>query len=85
MLYNHMNARGAGVYDVDTLEKLNHVVEVKTRAAWVKVLRQPTLIDPSGKGLVSDRIRYRSIHAIRGDEAMPCLFHCYGRQDAPAS
>lgn len=34
MLYTPENARGASVYDVDALEKLNKVVEVNTRAGW---------------------------------------------------
>lgn len=79
MLYTAENARGATVYDVDAMEKLDEVVEVNTRAGWIKVVRQPFLIDPRGNELVCDRIRFRSIYAIRGDEAAPCLFHCYGR------
>lgn len=79
MLYTAENARGASVYNVDTLEKLDNVVEVNTRAGWVKVLRQPALVDPRGKGLVCDRIRFQSIYMIRGQESLPCLFHCYGR------
>lgn len=79
MLYTPENARGASVYDVDALQKLDKVVEVNTRAGWVKVLRRPVLIDPHGKGFVCDRIRFRSIYAIQGDEMAPCLFHCYGR------
>ena len=79
MLYTPENARGASVYDVDALQKLDEVVEVNTRAGWVKVARIPLLFDPRGNGVVCDRIRFRSIYAIRGDEAAPCLFHCYGR------
>ncbi|WP_313233997.1 hypothetical protein [Delftia acidovorans] len=79
MLYNHMNARGADVYDMDARQKLAKVVEVNTRAGWIKVLREPALVDPRGKSLVCDRIRFRSIYAIRGLESQPCLFHCYGR------
>lgn len=79
MLYTPENARGASVYDVDALQKLDEVVEVNTRAGWVKVARRPLLLDPRGDSVVCDRIRFRSIYAIRGDEAAPCLFHCYGR------
>ena len=79
MLYTAENARGASVYDVDTQQKLDKVVEVNTRAGWVTVLRQPLLVDPRGNEFVCDRIRFRSIYAIRGDEAAPCLFHCYSR------
>lgn len=81
MLYNHLNARGAAVYDVDAKDKLEEVVEVNTRAGWVKVMRQPLLVDPSGTGFVCDRIRFRSIYAIQGQEQAPCLFHCYGRMN----
>lgn len=48
MLYTHKNAGGATVYDVDTKEKLDEVVEVNTRAGWVRVMRAPALADPRG-------------------------------------
>lgn len=78
MLYTAENARGASVYDVDTLEKLDKVVEVSTSQGWVKVHRHPIEMDSRGRA-ISNKIRFRSIYVIRGDEAAPCLFHCYGR------
>lgn len=78
MLYTAENACGARVYDVDAMEKIGKVVEVSTSQGWVKVHRHPLEMDSRGR-FISNKIRFRSIYAIRGDEAAPCLFHCYGR------
>lgn len=79
MLYTAENARGATVYDVDAMEKIGKVLEVSTSQGWVKVHRHPLEMDSRGR-FISDKIRFRSIYAIRGDEEAPCLFHCYGRK-----
>ncbi|MGW8422458.1 hypothetical protein [Comamonas sp. HJ-2] len=78
MLYTPENARGASVFDVDAKEEIRKVLEVSTSQGWVKVHRHTLDTDSRGRFL-SDKIRFRSIYAIRGDEAAPCLFHCYGR------
>ena len=79
MLYTPANARGAQVIDMDTLKPMDRVLEVNTRAGWVKVVPDPSRIDALGQ-LLGERIRFRSIYPIFGGATMPCLFHCYGRQ-----
>ncbi|WP_343739654.1 hypothetical protein [Delftia tsuruhatensis] len=82
MLYSHKNAAGATVVDMDSGKVLSKVLEVNTRAGWVKV--HPTLrLDAQGRA-VGERIRFGSIYAIQGLESMPCLFHCYGREQSQA-
>jgi len=79
MLYNHENAAGATVVDMDSGKVLSKVLEVNTRAGWVKAHRNPLGLDAQGR-VAGERIRFGSIYAIQGLESMPCLFHCYGRQ-----
>lgn len=78
MLYNAKNARGARVVDMDSGKTLAKVLEVNTRAGWVKVHHEPLRLDAQGRPL-GERIRFGSIYAIQGLELMPCLFHCYRR------
>jgi len=78
MLYNAQNARGATVVDMDSGQTLCRVLQVNTRAGWVKVHHHPLRLDTQGRA-VGERIRFGSIYAIQGLESMPCLFHCYGR------
>lgn len=79
MLYTAENARGATVYDVDSMQEIRKVLEVSTSQGWVKVHRHPLEMDSRGR-FISDKIRFRSIYAIQGKERVPCLFHCYGRE-----
>lgn len=85
MLYTHHNARGADVYDVGTGERLSRVTEIDTKNGWVKVGHDPWRLTPDGKGVLTRRIRFRSIYPIFAGQGMPVLFHCYGRRDATAS
>lgn len=78
MLYNAQNARGATVVDMDSGKPLAQVMEVNTRAGWVKVSHRPLRLDAQGR-VAGERIRFGSIYVIQGLESMPCLFHCYGR------
>lgn len=78
MLYNAQNARGATVVDMDSGQTLYRVLEVNTRAGWIKVHQHPLRLDAQGR-VAGERIRFGSIYAIQGRESMPCLFHCYGR------
>lgn len=78
MLYTHMNTRRAKVVDMDSLSEIRQVLEINTKAGWVKVAQQPFTLDPQGR-IASERIRFRSIYPIRGRELLPVLFHCYGR------
>lgn len=80
MLYTHANARGAQVIDMDVKTPIGRVLEVNTKAGWVKVGYNPPRINPKGTGVIGERIRFRSIYSIHGLESMPVLFHCYGRQ-----
>ncbi|MBO0987564.1 hypothetical protein INR38_18890 [Delftia sp. SD018] len=79
MLYNHENAASAMVVDMDSGKVLSKVLEVNTRAGWVKVHHHPLCLDAQGR-VAGERIGFGSIYAIQGLESMPCLFHCYGRQ-----
>lgn len=82
MLYTHENvALPCRVFDVDTKEEIKHVAEVNPKAGWLKVHEHPLRLDGHGQ-VASKRIRFRSIHAIKGLEGAPCLFHCYGRLHA---
>lgn len=78
MLYNHENAAGAMVVDMDSGKVLSKVLEVNTRAGWVKVYHKPLRLDAQGR-VAGKRIRFDSIYAIQGLETLLCLFHCYGR------
>lgn len=78
MLYNHENAAGATVVDMDSGKVLSKVLEVNTRAGWVKAHHYPLRLDAQGR-VAGERIRFGSIYAIQGLESMPCLFHCYER------
>ena len=79
MIYNGTNAAGAMVMDVDAKQQIARVLEVNTRAGWVKVAPSPLKLDAQGR-IAGERIRFRSIYAIQGLEKRPCLFHCYGRK-----
>ena len=78
MLYTHANTKKAKVFDVDSKEEFHRVTEVSTSQGWLKVSRFPYEFDRKGN-IICDKIRFNSIHAIRGRESAPCLFHCYGR------
>ncbi|MDR2326451.1 MAG: hypothetical protein LBE51_13740 [Acidovorax sp.] len=82
MLYTHHNAAGATVHDVDTRERLSRVMEIDTKNGWVKVGYSPHRISPDGKGVLTRRIRFRSIYPIFAGQGVPVMFHCYGRRDA---
>lgn len=78
MLYNSNNASGSIVVDVEARQQLRQVLEVNTKAGWVKVAHDPVRSDAQGR-VIGERIRFRSIYPIWGLELRPCLFHCYGR------
>lgn len=79
MIYTADNAYGATVYDVNRKEKLLHVMSVNDSAGWVLVAEQPVCAT-AHRHIASRRIRFDAIHAIKGSEPRPVLFHCYGRQ-----
>jgi hypothetical protein len=80
MLYNGHNAVGATVYDVNTKAKLWQVVSVDTDKGEVVRHHEPIRVE--GNEIATYTERYRSIHAIRGHEPRPVLFHCYDRLSA---
>lgn len=78
MIYDYSNAPGATVHDMDASTEIGHVLATNPQAGWVLVAELPLRASIHGH-IASRRIRFRSIHAIQGDEWAPCLFHCYGR------
>lgn len=80
MIYNYENARGATVHDMDTGKKIGRVVSVDTEHASVEVTHDPVRVAEDGDTIVTETLRFRSVHAIQGMEPRPVLFHCYGRQ-----
>ncbi|MDH0776347.1 hypothetical protein N5C96_23335 [Delftia tsuruhatensis] len=84
MRFNSTNCqRGAKVHDVDANAEIKFVLELNAGAGWVLVADQPPKASQYGQ-VISRRIRFRSIYAIQGLESMPCLFHCYGREQSQA-
>lgn len=79
MIYDSGNVmHQTRVYDVDTKEEIRDVMEINTSAGWIKVVERP-IRATSHHHIASKRIRFDAIHAIKGAEPAPCLFHCYGR------
>lgn len=78
MLYTHANTTKAKVFDVDTKEEFRRVLEVCTDEGWIKVHKRDGL-KLYVEEIATEKIRFQSIHAIKGLESKPCLFHCYGR------
>ena len=78
MIYDHTNAAGAPVHDMDANSELRYVMAINPQAGWVLVAEHPLRPNAYGHFAVR-RIRFRAIHPIHGEELAPCLFHCYGR------
>lgn len=78
MIYNHHNAQGADVYNVDTKEKIGSVMEVHLARREVTCALQPPRVDHYG-ALETQKIKFRSIYPIFGGGLYLVLFHCYGR------
>ena len=79
MLYDHSNAQGALVYDMDSGQQIKCVESVDTEQSCVTVFSQPIRIAEDGDTIVTEAMRFRAVHAIQGMELRPVLFHCYGR------
>lgn len=77
-IFNHHNAKGATVSDVDTMQIFDDVMIVNTAEGWIEIIDPPLRVDHEDK-IVVQRIHFRAIHAIRGGDIYPRLFHCYGR------
>jgi hypothetical protein len=80
MIYNCKNAGGASVYDVETKERLDHVMSIDTDAGEVLRAEHPARV--VGGQLATFTQKFTTIYPIRGGGARPVLFHCYGRLPA---
>lgn len=78
MLYDHRNASGAAVYDVEALAQLHEVVEIDTDAGTVEFFVRPLRVN-SHEMLETFKVKFRAIYPIFGGARDPLLFHCYGR------
>ena len=79
MIYTARNSIAARVYDVDTKQELKQVVQIDDEAGVVVVAHDPIRVNAAGNEVDTFEAKYRAIHAIRGVDPLPCLFHCYGR------
>lgn len=79
MLYNHTNARGATVHDIEAAEKIYGVKNVDTDAGIVTAFHWPVRRSAGSDELETYELRFATIHPIYGGGKRPCLFHCYGR------
>ena len=79
MIYDHNNAVGASVYDVDTGEVIRHVMLIDMDKLEVVQASQPLRVNLLGNAIETESIRFRSIYPIFGGQWRPQLFHCYGR------
>lgn len=77
--YTRHNACGASVTDVEAGRRLERVMSVNTDTGEVECCHYPYRIKPGTDQVDTYTERFRSIHAIFGDERKPVLFHCYGR------
>ena len=79
MIYDPGNCMpGTAVADVDTMEQIARVMTIDTEANTVTCAHYPYRAD--GEHVAAYTLRYRHIAAIRGQDPLPCLFHCYGLQ-----
>jgi hypothetical protein len=77
-VYNSRNsAGGTVVYNVDTKEKISQVLSIDTDRNVVECAHYPIEVTASGH-IATFEMKFRAIHAIRGADALPGLFHCYG-------
>lgn len=78
-VYNSRNvAPGTNVYEVETKQKILQVLSIDTDRNVVECAHDPLEVIASGD-IATFEIKFRAIHAIRGTNALPGLFHCYGR------
>lgn len=66
------------VFDVERLQEIKPVLSIDTERGVVVVAEQPYRI--GGYDIATQELRFSAIHPIQGLEPLPCLFHCYGRQ-----
>ena len=80
MIYNHVNATGARVYDVEALEELKAVLSIDTDTGDVVCASQPVRLNAAGNAVEAFAVKFDTIYPIQGMEPRPALFHCYGRK-----
>lgn len=74
------NALGATVHDVDTKEKINHVMAIDIEKNHVECSYYPIRMHPDiDDEIETFIIKFSSIYPIYGGGDRPCMFHCYGR------
>lgn len=83
MIYNSTNAPGSLVVDVDSKQRIDHVLMVNTKTGAVVVAKSPARLNHKGK-IDRETIRFESIYPIFGGGAKPVMFHCYGRKRSMA-
>ena len=79
MLYDHTNAHGATVHDIEAAEKIQKVNSVDTDAGIVTAFHWPLRRTAGGDEMETYEVRFATIHPIYGGGKRPCMFHCYGR------
>lgn len=73
-------AFGTTVFDVDTKERIDHVMSIDTYSGELELCCMPPHLDPKDRNRIETHtIKFRSIYPISGGARLPCLFHCYGR------
>ncbi|MDM0041870.1 hypothetical protein QTI05_22710 [Variovorax sp. J22R193] len=78
MIYDPSNASGAAVYDVETKERLSHVLWIDTELGEVVRAEQPVRV--VGDEFATHTTKFTTIYPIRGGGWSIQLFHCYGRK-----
>lgn len=79
MLYDHTNAHGATVHDIEAAEQIRKVNSVDTDVGIVTAFHWPLRRTTEGDELETYEVRFATIYPIYGGGKRPCLFHCYGR------
>ena len=79
MIYDRSNVEpGCAVVEVDTKEQIPFVLSVDTDRNVLVRSANPVEVAFGGE-ILTFETKYRAIHAIRGRDFLPSLFHCYGR------
>lgn len=80
-IFDHENANGASVWDIDTKSELRQVMSINTQTGEVVCAEMPLRV--SANEVATFTVRYRTISPIYGGMPKPCLFHCYGKEAQP--
>lgn len=80
-IFDHKNANGARVWDIDTKSELRQVMSINTQTGEVVCAEMPLRV--FADEVATFAVRYRTISPIYGGMPKPCLFHCYGKEAQP--